>query len=228
MALFAIGDLHLSFNTNKPMDVFEGWTDYVTRLEREWQSKVTDEDTVVIAGDISWAMTIEEAVLDFKYIERLKGRKIILKGNHDYWWNSKKKICEMFEKNGIKSIEILQNNSFEYNGISICGTRGWISENGEPADAKILAREALRLEMSITSAKSNSEKIVFLHYPPIFLNDYNYSIIEVLQKHNIKRCYYGHIHGKGCFSAFNGVADGIEYRLISSDYLKFSPLLIEK
>lgn len=227
MALFAIGDLHLSFGVDKPMDIFEGWYGYQTKLEEEWQSKVKPDDTVVIAGDISWAMSIKEAVADFKFIEKLNGNKIILKGNHDFWWTTKNKIQHMFAENGISSVEILQNNSFSYGDKAICGTRGWINENGEPADAKVLAREALRLEMSIKSADSNAEKIVFLHYPPIFAEDRNYSIIEVLQKYNIKRCFYGHVHGKGCYHAFNGVCDGIDYRLISSDYLKFSPYLIE-
>ncbi|MGN0661191.1 MAG: metallophosphoesterase [Oscillospiraceae bacterium] len=227
MSLFAIGDLHLSFGVDKPMDVFEGWYDYQTRLEKEWQAKVKPDDTVVIAGDISWAMSIKEAVADFKFIEKLNGKKIILKGNHDFWWTTKNKIQQMFAENGISSVEILQNNSFSYGDKAICGTRGWISENGEPADAKVLAREALRLEMSIKSADPDAEKIVFLHYPPIFAEDRNYSIIDVLQKYNIKRCFYGHVHGKGCYHAFNGVCDGIDYRLISSDYLNFSPYLIE-
>ena len=226
MSLYAIADLHLSFGVDKPMDIFGGWEDYQERILEEWQSTVSPEDTVVIAGDISWAMTVEESVPDFKFIESLNGKKIILKGNHDFWWSTKSKIEKMFSENDIKSISILQNNSFKYNDIFICGSRGWINENGKEADNKVLAREAKRLEMSIKSADENAEKIVFLHYPPIFQNDYNYSILEVLQKYDIKTVYYGHLHGRSCLNAFEGERDGIAYKLISSDYLKFKPVKI--
>lgn len=226
MSLYAIADLHLSFGAPKPMDIFGGWEDYQDRLYNEWQSVVNCDDTVVIAGDISWAMTTDEAVADFKFIESLNGKKIILKGNHDFWWNTKSKIEKMFSDNDINSISILQNNSFKYKNIYICGSRGWINENGKEADAKVLAREALRLEMSIKSAETDAEKIVFLHYPPIFQNDYNYSLLEVLQKYGIKNVYYGHLHGRSCQSAFEGERDGITYKLISSDYLQFKPVKI--
>lgn len=228
MALYVIGDLHLSFGVEKPMDIFDGWKDYSARIERHWQKTVKPEDTVVIAGDISWGMTISETVKDFLFIEKLNGKKIILKGNHDYWWSSIKKTEDMFSENGIQSISILQNNSYEYGDIAICGTRGWINENGVKADSKIIAREALRLEMSIKSASPDKEKIVFLHYPPIFLEDSNKSILEVLHKYEIKRCFYGHVHGKACKNAVEGIVDGIEYKLISCDYLNFKPYLVIK
>ena len=226
MSLYAIADLHLSFGVDKPMDIFGGWQDYQERLYDEWQAVVKKDDLVVIAGDISWAMATEDSIADFKFIEGLNGKKIIMKGNHDYWWSTKTKIEKMFLENDIKSVSIMQNNSFRYKDISICGTRGWINENGKEADKKVLLREAQRLQMSLDSADSDTEKIVFLHYPPIFKNDCNYSILEVLKKNNIKQVYYGHLHGASCLNAFEGESDGITYRLISSDYLKFKPIKI--
>ena len=226
MSLYAIADLHLSFGVDKPMDIFGGWEDYQTRIYENWQKNIKEDDLVVIAGDISWAMTTKEAVADFKFIESLNGKKIIMKGNHDYWWSTKSKIEKMFLENDIKSIEIMQNNSFRYENISICGTRGWINENGKEADKKVLTREAMRLEMSIQSADEETEKIVFLHYPPIFKNDCNYSILEVLKKYNIKTVYYGHLHGASCLNAFEGERDGITYKLISGDHIKFNPVKI--
>ena len=226
MSLYAIADLHLSFGVDKPMDIFGGWEDYQTRIYENWQKNIKEDDLVVIAGDISWAMTTKEAVADFKFIESLNGKKIIMKGNHDYWWSTKSKIEKMFLENDIKSIEIMQNNSFRYENISICGTRGWINENGKEADKKVLTREAMRLEMSIQNADEETEKLIFLHYPPIFKNDCNYSILEVLKKYNIKTVYYGHLHGASCLNAFEGERDGITYKLISGDHLKFNPVKI--
>ena len=226
MSLYAIADLHLSFGVDKPMDIFGGWQDYQERLYDEWQAVVKKDDLVVIAGDISWAMATEDSIADFKFIEGLNGKKIIMKGNHDYWWSTKTKIEKMFLENDIKSVSIMQNNSFRYKDISICGTRGWINENEKEADKKVLLREAQRLQMSLDSADSDTEKIVFLHYPPIFKNDCNYSILEVLKKYNIKTVYYGHLHGASCLNAFEGERDGITYKLISGDHIKFNPVKI--
>ena len=153
MSLFAIADLHLSLGTDKPMDIFGGWSDYVTKLETNWQNKVRPEDTVVIPGDISWGMNFEQSKKDFEFINKLNGRKIISKGNHDYWWNTKNKMDKFFAENGFDTINILHNNHYSYDGYGICGTRGWISDNGEPADQKVLAREAGRLALSIESAQ---------------------------------------------------------------------------
>ena len=153
MSLFAIADLHLSLGTDKPMDIFGGWSDYVTKLETNWQNKVRPEDTVVIPGDISWGMNFEQSKKDFEFINKLNGRKIISKGNHDYWWNTKNKMDKFFAENGFDTINILHNNHYSYEGYGICGTRGWISDNGEPADQKVLAREAGRLALSIESAQ---------------------------------------------------------------------------
>ncbi len=225
MSLFVIGDLHLSLSTDKSMDIFGGWDDYVNRLSNNWEEKVKDGDTVVIPGDISWAMSIEEAYDDFKFINDLPGNKIILKGNHDYWWTTKSKADKFFNVNNFNTLNVLHNNHYEYDGIGICGTRGWINDGSEPADAKVIAREAMRLDRSIKSAVDKGLKpIVFLHYPPIYGPDTNYDILDVLLKYNIKNVYYGHLHSYATKNALNGRCYGIDFRLISSDYLQFSPL----
>ena len=224
MSLFVIADLHLSLSVNKPMDIFGGWDNYVERLTENWQSSVAEDDTVVIPGDVSWAMNFVEAKADFDYLNKLNGRKIIIKGNHDYWWNTMSKMNRFIEENGFDTINILNNNHYSYENYGICGTRGWINETEVPADAKVLAREAQRLEMSIRSAiDDGKEPLVFLHYPPIFANDYNYDIIDVLFKYNIKKCYYGHLHGKAHRYAVCGEYDGINYELIASDFMQFAP-----
>lgn len=229
MALFVIADLHLSLAADKPMDIFGGWKDYVSKIEYNWQNKVKPEDTVVIPGDISWAMGLEKSLEDFKFIDKLNGRKIILKGNHDYWWNTKSKMEKFFADNGFTTLNILHNNHYEYESVGICGTRGWINEASEPADKKVLEREAGRLKMSIESAlKAGLKPVVFLHYPPVYGTSCNYDILEVLNNYNIKWCFYGHIHGSGADYAINGCRDGINYRLIASDFLQFDPMDITK
>ena len=227
MSLYVIGDLHLSLGTDKPMNIFAGWDNYAERLEKNWRETVSPDDTVVIPGDISWAMKLGEAYDDFRFIHGLPGRKIISKGNHDYWWTTVAKMNRFLETGGMDSINILHNNHYSYENYGICGTRGWIAENGEPEDARVLAREAARLETSLLSAENEGlEPIVFLHYPPVYGNTVNYSIMEVLHKHNIKCCYYGHIHGRASALAVNGVYDGIMFNLISSDYIQFKPVKI--
>ena len=181
MALYTIGDLHLSLSTAKPMDIFDGWHNYVEKIKENWGNLIRAEDTVVLAGDISWAMSIEQAEIDFKFVNDLPGEKIILKGNHDYWWTTKKKMENFFDSRGLTTLKILHNNHYQYKEYGICGTRGWINETTEPADAKVLAREAARLDMSIKSAVNvGLIPIVFLHYPPIYAGNYNYDILNVL------------------------------------------------
>lgn len=229
MALFVMADLHLSLSVDKPMDIFSGWQDYVSKIEENWQKKIKPEDTVVIPGDISWAMGLEQSLPDFEFLNKLNGKKIIMKGNHDYWWNTKSKMEKFFADNGFDSINILHNNHYEYEGIGICGSRGWINETSEPADKKVLAREAGRLTVSIESAlKADLKPVVFLHYPPIYGTSLNYDMLEVLHKYNIKWCFYGHIHGSGSEYAINGCRDGVNYRLIASDFLQFDPMDITK
>lgn len=228
MALFVMGDLHLSLSSDKSMDIFGGWENYVERIKENWNREVSPEDTVVVPGDISWAMSLKETVADFRYIHELPGRKIILKGNHDYWWTTAAKMNNFLAENGFDSIFILHNNHYAYENYGICGTRGWINDDSEPADAKVLAREAQRLETSIASAENAGlEPLVFLHYPPLYGNEYNPDLLEVMYRHNIKRCWYGHIHGrKGHQNAVNGERDGIFFQLVSADYVQFCPVKI--
>lgn len=224
MSLFVMGDLHLSLGVNKPMDIFGGWENHTERIRENWQNEVSEGDTVVIPGDISWAMNFEQALPDFRFIHELNGTKIISKGNHDYWWNTASKMNRFLSENGFDSIRILHNNHYAYGNFGICGTRGWINDDSEPADALVLAREAGRLETSVSLAEADGlEPIVFLHYPPLYGNEYNYDLLDVMYRHNIKRCFYGHIHGKGHQYAVNGERDGIDFRLVSSDYMQFHP-----
>ena len=226
MSIFAIADTHLSFGTNKPMDSFPGWSDYVSRIEKNWNKLVTDSDTVVIAGDISWAMNFEELKDDFAFLNSLKGNKIIIKGNHDYWWNTMTKMNAFIEENHFDTLKILNNNSYTVDGVSICGSRGWMFENAEEHDEKILSREVGRVKASLDAAECD-EKIVFLHYPPVTTDSECKEILELLHLYNVKRCYYGHLHGFAARLAVDGYIDGIKFRLISCDRLGFIPLLIK-
>lgn len=227
MSLYAIADLHLSLSSGKPMNIFPGWDNHVERLEKNWQATVSPDDTVVVPGDISWAINFDEAKADFDFINRLNGHKVIMKGNHDYWWNSMAKMNRFIEENGFDTITIVHNNYYPYGEYGICGTRGWIKDTEEPADAKVLAREAGRLETSIKAALADGKKpIVFLHYPPIFANDYNREILDVLFRYDIKTCYYGHLHGNAHRYAVCGEVDGINYQLIAGDFVQFCPKFI--
>ena len=227
MGLFVIGDLHLSLGSEKPMDIFGGrWQNYMEKIQAGFSAVITDDDYVVLCGDTSWGMSIEESLPDFQYIENLPGKKIILKGNHDYWWTTASKAKRFFEENDLHTIEILHNNSFAFGDYAICGTRGWFyEEEADPHNDKILKRECMRLEASLESAGS-AEKLVFLHYPPKY-NSYECpEILEILEKYNVKRCFYGHIHSHACASAFNGELNGVQYHLISADYLNFVPFRV--
>ena len=225
--LYVIGDLHLSLTANKPMDVFPGWHNYVERL-REGFSALTDEDVCVLCGDLTWGMDLEQSKEDFLFIDRLPGKKIILKGNHDYWWATATKTKKFFAANGITTIDILHNNFFRYNDIAICGTRGWFyeEETGGEHDKKVMNRELIRLETSLKAAGDSERKYCFLHYPPRY-NDYVCNeVVELLKKYNVERCYYGHIHGPGRRYAVEGEIDGVLYTMISADHLGFKPLLV--
>ena len=228
MSLFALGDTHLSLRTNKPMDIFNGWDDYVSRLEKNWRALVKDEDTVVIAGDISWEMNLNETLTDFSFLDSLPGTKLFMKGNHDYWWETKSKMERFFDDNNLNSIKILFNNAYRIGDIAVCGTRGWFFDDESDAQQKVLSREVGRLKMSIEQAKKlGGEPVVFLHYPPLTRNARCDEIYQVLVESGIKRCYYAHLHGAAHHFAFQGESDGIRFSLISGDYLKFCPLLID-
>ncbi len=227
MALYAIADTHLSLSTDKPMDVFRGWSDYMQRLENQWRALVEPTDTVVIAGDISWGMSLNEALADFRFLNDLPGQKLIFKGNHDYWWTTRRKMDTFLEENGLHTLRIVHNDAVVVGDIAVCGTRGWFYDEEEPDNAKILAREAGRLATSIAAAKqTGATPVVFLHYPPIFDGRECTELLEVLKRENITRCYYGHVHSAGIRVAFQGEWEGIEFRLISGDSLGFCPLHI--
>ena len=228
MALYVLGDLHLSLNSDKPMDVFGAkWADHARRLKESF-AYLTKEDTTVLCGDLSWAMSLEEAAEDLRYIDALPGRKIILKGNHDYWWTTAAKMQALFERLGIGSIEILHNNCRLYGEIALCGTRGWFfeEESGGEHDRKIMNRETGRLRTSLEAADSAERKLVFLHYPPRFNRFVCRDLTAVMKEYGVRDCYYGHLHGEGHAYAFTGEAEGIRYHMISSDYLDFRPLRI--
>ncbi len=226
--IYTIGDLHLSLGCDKPMDIFAGWSNYLERLEENWNGKITAEDTVVLVGDHSWALKLDDSKKDLEYIHsRLNGKKILVKGNHDLWWQTMNKLNAFVESNGFDTIRFLFNNAYSVEGITICGTRGWIRENGEPQDIKILSREAGRLELSLqAAAKLGGEIVAFIHYPPIYGSEENVLITEVLHKYGIKRCYYAHLHGASIRGALNGERAGITYKLVSADGIGFDPIKV--
>ncbi|MBR3289358.1 MAG: metallophosphoesterase [Clostridia bacterium] len=228
MSLYAIADLHLSLGTDKPMDVFSGWDGYVDRLTENWRRLVSDEDTVVIAGDVSWGMSLETAKPDFAFLNALPGHKLILKGNHDYWWNTRRKMDAFFADNGFDTLRIVHNDAVAVEDrFAVCGSRGWFFD-AEDEDRKVLLREAGRLRTSIRAAKKTGLRpIVFLHYPPVFRGEVCEDIWQVLLEEEIDTCYYGHVHAAGIRHAFCGEKDGVALRLISCDALAFCPLLVE-
>ena len=229
MSIFAIGDTHLTFGTDKPMDIFRGWTDYVSRIEKNWRAIVGDDDTVVIPGDISWAMSLAEAEEDFRFIHNLPGKKIIMKGNHDYWWNTKKKMDAFLAEKGFDSISVMHNNAYKVGDFVLCGSRGWFFDAEKSPDSKVLLREAARLERSIEEGeKLEGEMIVFLHYPPVVTGMRCDEIFNVLKNHGVKRCCYGHLHGESTLRAVRNEVDGIKFSLVSADFLEFCPQIIEK
>lgn len=224
MALYAIGDLHLCLGAPKPMDVFGGaWVGYMKKLQ-EGISVIQPEDTTVLLGDLSWALDLSTAKEDFAWIDQIPGRKIILKGNHDYWWSTASKFYKFCEENDFSDQWILNNNFYEYDDWAICGTRGWFFEeerSGEH-DEKVFKRELIRLEASLQAA-GQLPKIVFLHYPPRYKGYECPEILELLKRYDVRRCFYGHLHGPSHSLAMEGVWDGIEYKLVSADRLNFQP-----
>ena len=224
MSLYVIGDLHLSLGCDKPMDVFGGrWENYVEKI-KDGFSALGEEDVTVLCGDLTWGMDLKAAREDFLFIHALPGRKIILKGNHDYWWTTASKAYSFFAENGIDSIDILHNNCWFYGDVALSGTRGWFyeEEKGGEHDKKIMNRELLRLEASLKAA-GEKDKIVFLHYPPKYGSYECTEIMDLLEKYAVKRCYYGHLHSAGCAAAFQGMYRGVEFHLISADHIHFKP-----
>ena len=227
MALYAISDFHLSFGTDKPMDIFKGWANYTERLKENIGKTVGENDTIVIPGDISWALKLKDTIEDFRFIQNLPGKKIIGKGNHDLWWESVTKMNRIMEENGFDSISFLYNNSYIVDDIAVCGSRGWFFD--DTADKKIVLREAGRIEASIKSAlATGKEPILFLHYPPLQKQAVCDEIMDVIRKYNIRKVFYGHVHSAGAVNAFNGEYDGIDFKCISCDLLNFEPVLVSK
>lgn len=227
MALYAIGDLHLCLSAPKPMDIFGGaWVGYMEKLKKGL-SCITSEDTTVLLGDLSWALSLDEARDDFAWINEIPGKKIILKGNHDYWWCTANKFYNFCAENGFSDMWVLNNNHYVYNGYAICGTRGWFfeEERSDAHDEKVFKRELIRLEASLKSA-GNLPKIVFLHYPPRYKGYTCDEILELLNRYEVRQCFYGHLHGASHGLAMEGQWNGIDYKLVAADKLNFAPYRI--
>ncbi len=223
MALYAIGDPHLSLGSEKPMDIFGGaWNGYIDKLRQGFVG-LTPEDVVVLCGDISWGMSLSESRADFAFLEALPGQKLILKGNHDYWWATATKMTRFFEENNFQSFQILHNNCVSYGDIALCGTRGWFfEEEMKQQDQKVFLREVQRLETSLKAAQGR-EIYCFLHYPPCYRGYRCEPIISLLESYGVSRCYYGHLHGPSHRLAIQGLVGQVDYRLISADYVNFTP-----
>lgn len=240
MSLFTIADLHLSTldSTNKSMEVFGArWDSYMERIEKNWRKLITDDDTVVIPGDISWALSLDEATSDLKFLDSLPGKKILGKGNHDFWWCTMKKHSEHFEKHGISTISFLFNNAYEVDDFIVAGTRGWFYDERASHNlpnktdfAKLTAREELRLRTSLKQAAllrdaTQKEIVVFMHFPPVFGAEICDGLISILKEYEVKRVYYGHIHGNYTIpSKFE--YEGIELNIVSADFLAFIPKIV--
>ena len=222
--IYAIGDLHLSFNEDKPMDIFgDNWENHEEKIKQDWLKKVNENDLVLLPGDFSWSMHLKDTIKDFEYLNSLPGKKILLKGNHDYWWTTVTNMRNFLEENNFQNIDFLHNNSYEYEEYIIAGTRGWI-QSADEEDKRLVQREVQRLELSIQDGvkKYGEDKpiIVNMHYPPIASEPSPF--IEVMKKYNVKKCIYGHLHGESIKEAIEGMHDGIEIKLVSSDSLNFT------
>lgn len=234
MALYTLADLHLSCSVDKPMDKFGSrWTDHTAKIRRRWTALITDNDTVVVPGDISWGMNLEEAAEDFRFIESLPGKKLLGKGNHDFWWTSASKMKKFLADIDVSSVEFLHNNAHTAGGFLISGSRGWFIEEKQQNMIfstdydKLVNREVMRLELSLMEAEKlrtdrNEEILVFLHFPPVFGDFVCRPLIDIMKKYGVKRCFFGHIHGKYNLPR-ETVYDGITLSLISADFLDFVP-----
>lgn len=227
MALYAIGDLHLSLSVPKPMDIFGGaWKGYMAKLE-SGLSVIRPEDTTVLLGDLTWGMDLAQAREDFAWINRIPGRKIILKGNHDYWWTTASKFYRFCEENHFENMLVLNNNCYFYNEYAICGTRGWFFEEQRSSehDEKVFKRELIRLETSLKAA-GDKTKLCFLHYPPRYRGYTCNEILDLFAQYHVRACYYGHLHAESHKLAMEGVWDGVDFHLAAADYVDFRPVKI--
>lgn len=234
MSIFVIADLHLSFKNPKPMNIFgDNWDKHEEKIRKDWISKVKEEDLVILPGDFSWAMNLEDAYMDFEYLNSLPGKKLLLKGNHDYWWTTLNKMREYLKENNFSNIDFIYNNSYSFEKYIITGTRGWTLNDTEGSN-KILNRELGRLELSlkdgITKFGNEKEIIVFMHYPPItnasMLNNEELKFVNKMKEYNVRKCMYGHLHSRSHRDAIEGMIQGIEFRLVSADYLNFKLIKI--
>ena len=234
MSIYVIGDLHLSFSVDKPMDIFGmNWENHAEKIRENWISKVKENDTVILPGDFSWATYLEETYKDFKFLNSLPGKKILSKGNHDYWWTTVTSMKRFLKENNFENIDFLYNNAFLIEDKIITGTRGWLNSWKSQENYKILKRENERLKISINKGinefGTDKEIITFIHYPPFYKEEIipeEIDFSKTLKNYNIEKCYYAHLHGESHKDAIEGKIDGIEYKLISSDYLKFDLLKI--
>ena len=234
MSIYAIGDLHLSFSVEKPMGIFgENWENHEIKIKEEWKKTINDDDLIILPGDFSWAMHLKDTLEDFKYLNDLPGEKVLLKGNHDYWWTTIKSMNEFLLDNQITRVSFIQNNAIEYQNCIVVGTRGWVFNETDNAK-KMLRRELIRLENSIMFAKEqfdDKEVICAMHYPPITKTMIDSNVksdyLLLLKRYGIQKCIYAHLHGKSHDDAFEGEIDGIELKLVSSDFLDFKPYKIK-
>lgn len=236
MSIFVIGDLHLAFAENKPMDIFgENWKGHDEKIKQSWKEKVKEKDLVVLPGDFSWSMYLKDTIEDFRYLKELPGKKLLLKGNHDYWWTTITSMRNFLKENKFENIDFIYNNSHEFGNYIIAGTRGWSLIDDDVDKEKMLNRECARLELSLKSAMEKNidgskEIIAFIHYPPIvnsnLVQNRESEFIRVMKKYNVKRCYYGHLHGKSINDAVEGEYFGINFKLVSADKLRFNVLKI--
>ena len=224
MSIYAIGDLHLSLNKEKPMDIFGGnWKKHEQKIKENWKNTVQDNDLVILPGDFSWEMHLKDMYNDFAYLNDLPGKKLLLKGNHDYWWTTLAKMREFLQENKFENIDFLYNNSYLFEDKIIAGTRGWALNDTENSN-KMNHREEERLKLSLQSGVDNfgdKEIICIMHYPPTS----NY--VQIMKQYNVKTCLYGHLHGESHKEAFEGIIDGINFKLVSSDYLDFKLYKLE-
>lgn len=231
MSIYAISDLHLSLGTDKPMDVFgDKWKNYTEKLCKNWQAVVRPSDTVLLPGDISWATYMEDAYQDFSYINQLNGRKVILKGNHDYWWGTLTKMEQFLVENRFDSIQFLHNKALMLDDLAVCGTRGWTiaGDGAKEEDVRFFEREKQRLVLSLEDAKRQGAEqiIVAMHYPPMERNNSNKDFLDIMREYGVRECYYGHLHAAAQNFAVQGNVEGVVLHLVSCDYLGFTPLLI--
>lgn len=223
--IYAIADLHLDYTGEKSMEVFgDGWANYQERIFANWEKIIEENDTVLIPGDISWAMDTDQAKNDLRRIDEMKGKKILMKGNHDFWWSSLKKLEDL----GFRSISFLQNNHFEVEGYDICGSRGWIAKDSKDFgehDLKIFNRELIRLENSFKESKS-IKKIALLHYPPLNVDGSFNEFFDLCKAYDVSKLIYGHLHGVGHKLIKEGNIEGIDVFCVAGDYIDFMPVRI--